>query len=256
MKGRGIDLIGSYPGDCALYHGRDLRSPGNLLEYYLGHIHLQALTSCLASLVLAPKPDSYVLDMCASPGGKSSHMAQLMNNSGLIVSNELYPKRHVQLGHTLMRLGVLNAIVTGYQAQQFPSKQMFDYVLADVPCSGEGTFRFRGEYGAYRRKRGRIKLPPLQRKIILRGYDLLKAGGRMVYATCTYDPIENEAVVQHLLTHRDAELVPIEAEIPSEPGITSWKGEDYDRCLKRTARFYPHQVNSVGFFMAKVSKPK
>ena len=256
MMGRGIDLVGSYPGDGSLYHGQDLKSPGNLPEYYLGHIHVQALTSCLASLVLGPTPHAYVLDMCASPGGKSSHMAQLMDNSGLIVANELYPKRHVQLGHTLLRLGVLNTIVTAYQAQQFPSKQRFDYVLADVPCSGEGRFRLRNEQNAYHRKRGRIKLPPLQRKIILRGYDLLKAGGRMVYATCTYDPLENESVVQHLLNHRDAALDPIVTEIPAEPGITTWKGERYDRCLQRTARFYPHQVNSVGFFLAKFSKPQ
>jgi NOL1/NOP2/sun family putative RNA methylase len=256
MRWRGIDVLGSYPGDYTLYHGRNVQSPGNLPEYYLGHIHLQALTSCLASLVLAPEPGSFVLDMCASPGGKSSHMAQLMENSGLIVSNELYTKRHVQLGDTLTRLGAMNCVVTGYQAQQFPSRQKFDYVLADVPCSGEGRFRRRGEKDTYRVKRGRSSLPSLQKKILLRGYDLLKPGGRMVYATCTYDPLENESVVQYLLTHRDAALEPIVPKNHAEPGVEFWKGEVYDRCLQNTIRFYPHRVDSVGFFLAKISKPR
>jgi len=76
-------------------------SPGNLLEYYTGFIHPQALTSCLASLALSPNPDSLVLDMCASPGGKTTHIADIMGNTGAIVANELYPTRHRALAHTI-----------------------------------------------------------------------------------------------------------------------------------------------------------
>ena len=137
----GIDLEEVPDGEGTLFHSPNLKSPGNLMAYFLGHIHPQALTSCLASLVLRPKKDSSVLDLCAAPGGKTSHLAQLMDNSGIIVANELHTSRHVPLGHTLYRLGVLNAAVTAYQAQEFPLKQRFDFVLADVPCSGEGRFR-------------------------------------------------------------------------------------------------------------------
>ena len=98
---------------------RYLDSPGNLIEYFLGAIHPQAFTSCLASIALSPRMNSYVLDMCASPGGKTAHMAELMKNSGTIVANELYPNRQVPLGNTLERLGILNTVVTGYQAQEF-----------------------------------------------------------------------------------------------------------------------------------------
>jgi NOL1/NOP2/sun family putative RNA methylase len=231
-----------------------LKSPGNLIEYFLGHIHPQALTSCLASIVLSPGKNSYVLEMCAAPGGKTSHLAQLINNTGLIVANELYPNRHIPLGHTLERLGVLNTVITGYQAQEFPLKQRFDYILADVPCSGEGGFRKIKESSTYRETSEKQKLPDLQKKIILRGFDLLKEYGEMLYSTCTYNPEENESVVNFLLQNRDAVLLPLDAGFDSEPGILEWRDEKYDTELQKTARFYPHRINSVGFFMARIGR--
>lgn len=238
------------------YQALDLRSPGNLLEYFLGHIHPQALTSCLASMVLSPQPGAYVLDMCASPGGKTSHMAQLMRNTGLVVANELYPTRHIPLAHTLSRLGVLNCILTGYQAQEFPLAQHFEYILADVPCSGEGRVRLMRDGHSYYPPQliVRPRLLEMQKKIILRGFDLLKASGEMLYSTCTYNPEENEAVVHFLLNNRDAELLPIDVGFHYESGITQWKGKTYDKRLERTVRFYPHQIDSVGFFMARIGK--
>lgn len=238
------------------FHIPDLKSPGNLLEYFLGYVHPQALTSCLVTIVLAPKPDSYVLDMCASPGGKTSHLAQLMNNTGLIVANELYPVRHIPLAHTLSRLGVLNSILTEYQAQEFPRKQRFDYILADVPCSGEGRIRFVNGRPVlkYRKIHVRSRLLEMQKKIILRGYDLLEDNGEMLYSTCTYNPEENESVVQFLLENRDGQLLPIDVGMHHEPGITEWRNRHYDRQIKQSARFYPHQIDSVGFFMARIGK--
>ncbi|MBW2609611.1 MAG: RsmB/NOP family class I SAM-dependent RNA methyltransferase [Deltaproteobacteria bacterium] len=240
--------------DEIFFEAPDLRSPGNLLEYFIGYIHPQALTSCLASIALSPKPGSHVLDMCASPGGKTSHMAQLMNNSGLIVANELYPNRHIPLENTLSRLGVLNSVLTSYQAQEFPLKQRFDYILADVPCSGEGRVRKTRESPEHNRGHIRQKLLDLQKKIIIRGYDLLDDHGKMVYATCTYNPDENESVVHFLLGNRNAELLPINLGFHYEPGLTKWRGMTYDKQLKKAARFYPHQIDSVGFFMARIGR--
>ena len=254
LEEKGIQLIQSFQRHDALYLAPRLASPGNLLEYFLGYIHPQALTSAIASIALAPRENSYLLDMCAAPGGKSAHCAQLMNNTGLIVSNDLYLNRHISLGHTLSRLGVLNAMVTGYQAQEFPSKQRFDYVLADVPCSCEGNFRKTRDTSSYRENKGKENLPDLQKKIILRGFDLLQENGQMLYATCTYNPEENESVVDLLLKERDAELLPIDAGFDFEPGITEWKDKKYDKRLKNAARFYPHRLDSVGFFMARIGR--
>ncbi len=254
LKEKGIRLERATEKDDYLYHGPGLNSPGNLLEYFSGYIHPQALTSCLASFGLSPEVGSYVLDMCAAPGGKTSHLAQLMNNTGMIVANELYPSRHAGLGHTLDRLGVLNAVVTGYQAQEFPAKHRFDFILADVPCSGEGRFRESGRSVAYRETKAKTTLPDLQKKIILRGFDLLEADGVMLYATCTYNPEENESVVDFLLKNRDAKLLPIDVGFDYERGISEWRHEKYDEQLKSAARFYPHRLDSVGFFMARISK--
>ena len=254
LRKKGIHLRPALKKHDTLYLTPGFKNPGNLLEYFLGYIHPQSLTSCLASIALSPKKDSYVLDMCASPGGKTSHMAQLMCNTGFIIANELYPSRHISLGHTISRLGVLNAVITCYQAQEFPLRQHFDYVLADVPCSGEGGFRSTKETSFYMEKKEKAALPDLQKKIIIRGFDLLKPDGAMLYSTCTYNPEENEAVVDFLLENRDAYLMPIDVGLNYEPGLSRWEWREYDKGVERTARFYPHYSNSVGFFMAKIGK--
>lgn len=254
LEKQGIGLIQAIDWDDSFYLATGLVSPGNLLEYYLGYLHPQALTSCLVPWALSPRPDTIMLDMCASPGGKTAHLAQWMNNSGLIIANELYPSRHIPLAHTLARLGVLNTVVTAYQAQEFPLKQQFEFILADVPCSGEGRFRMRDEESRYRTSRKRHRLPDLQKKIIIRGFDLLKTGGEMLYSTCTYNPEENESVVNYLLKVKDAKLLPVQWKLDCEPGLTEWNKEKYDGQLQRAVRLYPHRIDSVGFFMAKIRR--
>jgi tRNA (cytosine49-C5)-methyltransferase len=254
---KGVDVIPSMEGNGYLYNAPHLKSPGNLLEYLIGYIHPQALTSCLASMVLSPTENSCVLDMCASPGGKTTHLAQIMNNRGLIVANELYRTRHIPLAHTLLRLGVLNAVMTSYQAQEFPLDLEFDYVLADVPCSGEGRIRninSTDELSRTPKKSRGHNLQAMQKRIILRGCDLLKSGGEMLYSTCTYNPDENECVVDYLLKNRDVTLLPIDTDFKYEKGLIEWRNEKYDSQLERTARLYPHRIDSVGFFMARIRK--
>jgi 16S rRNA C967 or C1407 C5-methylase (RsmB/RsmF family) len=158
------------------------------------------------------------------------------------------------LNTTLARLGVWNTVLTAYPAQEFPKHCFFDYVLADVPCSGEGRFRAHSEKLRVTGPR-KTKLAELQKRTILRGFDLLKEKGIMVYATCTYDPQENEAVVDYLLKNREAELLPIQTGLAVEPGLTEWQKEHYDRALQKTVRFYPHRLDSVGFFLARIGKP-
>jgi 16S rRNA C967 or C1407 C5-methylase (RsmB/RsmF family) len=183
----------------------------------------------------------------------------MMDNCGLVVANELYPTRHIPLADTMARLGVLNSVFTAYPAQEFPLRDRYDYVLADLPCSGEGRIRNPGGRNKNRWKEKisiRPRLLNLQRKILLRGYDLLKENGVMLYATCTYNPEENESAVNFLLQNRDAELLPINVGFPYEQGLTQWRDNKYDKRLERTARFYPHRIDSVGFFMAGISKGK
>lgn len=254
LKRKGVLLTRVIDSNDTLFRAPDGATPGKWLEYALGYVHPQALTSCLASLALSPRPESSVLDLCASPGGKTSHLAQLMGGRGLIVANELQQRRHRSLSHTLARLGVMNAVLTAYPAQEFPLKDRFEFVMADVPCSGEGTFRHGRKHSWHRVWKGRSRLCETQKRIILRGFDLLKQGGEMLYATCTYDPEENEAVVHHLLQNRNAEMLPLESPLPSWPGLPGWNRDTYDKRLQRAARFYPHFVDSVGFFMARIGR--
>jgi 16S rRNA C967 or C1407 C5-methylase (RsmB/RsmF family) len=94
----------------------------------------------------------------------------------------------------------------------------------------------------------------LQKKIILRGFDLLKEDGEMLYSTCTYNPEENESVVSFLLQNRDAVLIPLDTNFEYDKGILEWRDETYDTELRKTVRFYPHRINSVGFFMARIGR--
>jgi NOL1/NOP2/sun family putative RNA methylase len=258
MEKRGIKLKPAGDKKGLFFEISNSISSGNLPEYFMGHIHPQALTSCIASYALSPQKDSLVLDMCASPGGKTSHLSDIMSNTGLVVANELYPTRRIPLAHTLSRLGVMNSIQTGYQAQEFPLRERFDYVLADVPCSGEGRLRANINHDKFRNIRPikSNKLLELQKKIVIRGFNLLKDNGVMLYATCTYNPGENESVVQYLLDNREAEILPLKCDFTSEKGLSRWRECNYDRKMERTARFYPHRVNSVGFFMARIGRRK
>lgn len=250
----GVQLTRSHPTDDSLFTAAGDKTPGNLTAYFLGHLHPQALTSCLAGAALAPAPGASVLDLCAAPGGKTAQAAALMENRGVIVANDLHTGRHPALAHNLARLGVLNALITAYQAQEFPRRQRFDRVLADVPCTGEGGFRgVKGRTEPIRGPRA-ANLPELQKRILERGFDLLAPGGVLVYATCTYDPEENEAVVDHLLRRREATILPLSPGLPSEPGLTAWNKERYDARLSGTRRFYPHRVDSVGFYLARIGR--
>jgi NOL1/NOP2/sun family putative RNA methylase len=254
LEAKGVYLQRVSNTHDTLFLAPNLERPGKLLEYFLGYVHTQALPSCLACIALCPRPRSYLLDMCASPGGKTSHLAQLMQNTGLLIANEPYPNRHVILNHTLSRMGVLNTVTTAYRAEVFPLKQRYDYILADVPCSGEGTFRMTSKRANYIEREGKARLPELQKRILLRAFDLLKAKGQLIYSTCTYNPDENESVVDFLLNNRDAELLSMDLDIQHDSGLSEWGKRAYDRTMHRAVRFYPHQLNSVGFFMARIGR--
>jgi NOL1/NOP2/sun family putative RNA methylase len=228
-----------------------LTRPGTLLEALLGYYYPQALTSALAALLLAPQPGECVLDLCAAPGSKTSYMAQLMRDQGLIVANDRHEKRLAMLEFNLKHLGISNVVTTAYAGQNFPLRQKFARVLVDAPCSGEGNYRWdaQGRLLHYRRSQG--NLPRLQTQLLLRGFDLLAPGGTLLYTTCTYNPAENEAVVQALLEQRPASLHTMALpQIPHTPGLQYWGNQVYDARMEACWRIYPHQLNSVGFFLA------
>lgn len=230
---------------------------GNTIEHFLGYYYVQEASSMLPPVVLEPNENDIVLDMCASPGSKTTQIANIMNNKGIIVANDVRMDRIKILRTNLQRRGVLNAIVTlnnGISFKKFPQK--YDKILLDAPCSGEGAIR--KDWGILKmwNQKGCISLSRTQKKLIESAFLSLRNGGIMVYSTCTLSPEENEEVVNFLLEkYEDAEL--LEIKIPKfkvRRGITKWEGKEYSKELKKCIRVYPQDNDTEGFFVAKVRK--
>jgi len=231
----------------------DTESPGKLLENLLGYIHIQEELSMVPSLVLDPQPNEIILDMCASPGSKTSQISQMMENRGLIIANEPSLARVAPLRSNCERLGVLNVAVTRYDGRNFP-RGPFDRVLVDAPCSSEGRER-RGPGVLSRCSRERsLDLMVLQIGLLKNALRLTKPGGVVVYST--YAPEENEMVVQGVLG-KTGEYRLGTVCIPGLqecPGITEWNGKKLNDELSCTARYYPHINDTGGFYVAKIIK--
>ncbi|XP_048128320.1 RNA cytosine-C(5)-methyltransferase NSUN2-like isoform X2 [Rhodamnia argentea] len=231
------------------------------LENEIGNITRQEAVSMVPPLLLDLSPEHFVLDMCAAPGSKTYQMLEIMNQSvnsrllpeGLIVANDVGFKRSDVLIHKMKRMCTANLMVTNHEAQNFPgcltstshsnasekgslseweiSQTLFDRVLCDVPCSGDGTLR-KAPNIWWRWKAGIANgLHGLQVQIAMRGISLLKVDGRMVYSTCSMNPVENEAVVAEILRRcgDSVELVDVSSELPQlvrRPGLRKWKVRD------------------------------
>ena len=231
------------------------RPVGRTIEHWLGLLYVQEAVQTLPVIALDPRPGEAVLDLCAAPGGKSTHIAARMAGDGPLVLNEPNGRRQQALLANVNRLGVLNATITGYRGDQFPLRARFDRVLVDAPCSAEGTLRKEPSLRAGAPKRTIARLARLQKRLIVRAYDLLRPGGVLVYSTCTFAPEENESVVAHLLQARPARLTPLSLPGEAAPGLASWEGETYPDEVRLCARVYPHQFNSGGGFVARFERP-
>ena len=227
----------------------------SLLSYQLGLVYPQAISSCIPVIALSPEPGHMVLDLCAAPGGKTTYIAQLMNDQGLIMANDRKRGRIVSLLSNVKRMGITNTVVIQGRGEHLSLGQRFDRVLIDAPCSGQGKYRIDPVSGRIKYMvKGKTNLPAIQKALIKRGFDLLKPGGVLVYSTCTFDISENEDVVMHLLEQRDAKIEDFDPVFPFSPGIVEVQGRRYADSIGLCKRFYPHKVDSVGFFVARIVK--
>ncbi|GAB4263352.1 MAG: RsmB/NOP family class I SAM-dependent RNA methyltransferase [Deferrisomatales bacterium] len=228
---------------------------GATLLHGLGHIYIQSASSALAALCLGAQPGDAVLDLCAAPGSKTTLLAQLMEDRGLLVSNEPNRRRQRSLVANVERMGATCVLITGYAGQNFPLRQRFARVLVDAPCSGEGTWR--GPRARPRAVRPELRrhLHRQQSALLRRGYEVLEPGGVLVYSTCTFAPEENEAVVGPFVAETGARVLPLERDPAGEPGLTEWEGQRWPAELARARRLYPHRLDSEGFFVVRLAKP-
>ncbi len=240
--------------------------PGKSLAYISGHLHIQEEVALIPVILLDPRPGERLLDLCAAPGNKTVQAAVRMEDRGTVIANERGLHRIGVLRRNLERLGITCAAVTVGDAANLPRDAgTYDRVLADVPCSCEGTTRKNPEV---LRRLGRIKRRAGGQLAILRkAVQLARPGGRIVYSTCTYAPEENEGVVGALLREAapgSLRLLPARVEgLKTVPGLTAWRDERHpgggqmerwDDQLELAMRVWPHHNDTGGFFVAVIEK--
>eukprot|EP00980_Cylindrotheca_fusiformis_P002259 scaffold517_cov119-Cylindrotheca_fusiformis.AAC.42 len=225
-------------------------------EYLSGHYMLQSAASMCPVLALAPETNERVLDMSAAPGGKTSYMAQLMKNTGVIFANDLKPDRQKATVANMHRLGVKNVIACTHDGRKMPKlfqHYKFDRILLDAPCSGLGVISRDPSCKVQRTLTDVGKTAHLQKELLLSAIDMLnhksKTGGVMVYSTCSVSVAENEEVVNYALQKRDIKIVET-----GSPGFTRYQQKRFHPSVALTRRFYPHVHNMDGFYVCKIQK--
>ena len=232
------------------------REVGGTIEHQIGVIFSQEASSMIPAVALNPKPNMLVLDMCASPGGKTTQIAQYMLNEGCIVANDVKFDRINILVSNVQRCGVTIARITMKDGRFFKRfRDTFDRVLIDAPCSNVGMIRKNYRYLKMWSLKEVYSLSRLQKDLILAGYRALKPGGVMVYSTCTLDPLENEEVIDYLLRNTDARLERIDLPVKRTEPITEFEGRRFDEEVKKCLRIHPQDNDTEGFFIAKIVKP-
>lgn len=236
---------------------------GNSLEHLLGYYYIQELASMLPIIALFPKKEEFVLDLCASPGSKTTQAASFMENEGTIIANEVNMHREKILASNLDRCGVTNSIILKRDGEALCKKLkqkniLFDKILIDAPCSGEGTLRSTPKTYIMWNIKTVEGLPRIQKKLCESAFEVLKEGGEMVYSTCTHAPEENEEIVNFMLeTFKDKiKILKVSLPIKARSGITSWEGKKYNKEVIKSNRIYPQDNNTEGFFLAKFKRIK
>ena len=243
----------TYKGDAEQEQRFDI---GNLPEHALGHFYVQDAASMLPPVILGPEPGELVLDLCAAPGSKTSQMAAMMRNEGLIIANDVQATRLPALSINLQRVGAKNCVVTKMLGQRFGKKGvLFDKVLVDAPCSGTGTVRKSMKVLEMWSPRLVQRIAKEQQKLAQAGFDALRPGGVMVYSTCTLEPAENEGVVSWLLErNKDASLIEIQLPLVRTTPITRFQEAAYREDVALALRIHPEDNDTEGFFVAKIKK--
>jgi len=195
------------------------------------------------------RPGLRVLDLCGAPGGKSTHLASLLGDDGLLVANEVIRTRAAVLAETITKWGTGNVIVTNADPSRFALLPgFFDLIVADTPCSGEGMFRSPGAVREWSAQNAKL-CSERQRRIVMEAWPALKPGGILIYSTCTFNPAENEENIAWVSSETGAESLALK--LPGGSPVVAVRdggAEGYG--------FHPGRVRGEGFFIAALRKPE
>ncbi|KAH8321835.1 hypothetical protein KR067_004353 [Drosophila pandora] len=227
-------------------------------EYLAGHYMIQGASSLLPVMALAPQENERILDMCSAPGGKGSHIASIMKNTGVLFANDSNRDRIKAIVANFHRLGIVNAVVSCEDGTKFRNIMTgFDRVLLDAPCTGTGVVSKDPSVKTTKSDVDVQRCYNLQRKLLLTAIDCVDAksssGGYIVYSTCSVLPEENEWVIDYALKKRNVKLVPTGLDFGVE-GFTKFRQHRFHPSLNLTKRYYPHTHNMDGFYVAKLKK--
>ncbi|MFA6023652.1 MAG: hypothetical protein WC777_00315 [Candidatus Gracilibacteria bacterium] len=223
------------------------------LPYHAGFTYPQDSASMFAVEILNPQPGEFVLDLTAAPGGKSTHMAQRMQNTGVLVANDMDTHRLKALRSNLSRLGIMNAYISRLPASKLAGlyPELFDRILLDPSCSGEGLFVTKEGQPDYWNKKALKHFAGLQFGLLKQAFLMLKPGGRLVYSTCALNAVENDGVLKDFLDKNPEaaldesalqELKKKKIKIPKQVGDL------------QGIRFWPQQTGTKGFFCVVLTK--
>ena len=205
-------------------------------------------------LVLDPQAGESVLDMCASPGSKTSQIAQMMKNEGVLVANDVKGDRLAALGINVQRMGIANCVITLMKGEGIKNLE-FDRVLLDAPCSGTGTIRKSINTIKIWNPEMIKRLAAVQKRLICTAFELVKPGGLLVYSTCSVEPEEDEAVVDFLLQkYSNAKLDVIDLPIKHGSAVVEFEGKSFSDEVGKCLRLWPQDNDTEGFFVAKIRK--
>jgi NOL1/NOP2/sun family putative RNA methylase len=224
-------------------------------EHQLGVVFSQSAVSMIPPLLMEIEPSMTVLDLCASPGAKATQIAQYMENQGCLIANDVKLERVNMLISNIQKCGVLIARVTMMDGRKFAKfENRFDAVLIDAPCSNLGMIRKSYRHARNWKLSTSLSLSKLQKELIMAGYRCLKPGGVLVYSTCTFEPLENEEVVDYLLRNTEATAEGIRLPINAIGGFKEFEGKEYLEDVGKCLRIHPQMNDTEGFFVAKLRK--
>jgi len=243
------------------------KDPAFGVHFLTGGLLIQEEAAMMAVAALDPQPGERILDLCAAPGNKSVQLAKAVGHHGWVVANDVSESRLNVLRGMADRFRLPNLSITVHDGASFPIRQStetgsditFDAVLADVPCSCEGTCRKHPRVFEQMNPARVGSLHGLQEALLRRAIRLTRPGGRVLYATCTFAPEENEMVVDRVLREPEPghEVQVEQIKLPGvvlDEGITHWQGKSMSTELKDTVRIWPHRNDTGGFYLALLRK--